>query len=1270
MERKALREADPLPENATPDETFTSGLEINGRPILADEIADIIWLAAMVRERGRRAGQAAPLAAQPPAAEQSVPPLDLTIPESSTTEKEKTEANGDGKQAELHLPGGAFPFGSGVGRGFPLVAPGGSALPNKLAISRSLRPLVRRVPSLTAFTIDEPASAERTAEAGNLLTLVQRPIRRRWLDLALVIDESPSMAQWHRTLEEFIALLEQLAAFRTIRTWGMIAVKDGPAAQDIRLQLHATRGAGRTAGRLCAPEELLDARGERLILIATDCHSMAWESGLAAELLAIWGQQQPVTILQMLPRPLWQRTALAAELDVTLWARTPGAPNAHLEVASWPWYWSDEDRQPSSIPYPVITLEPHLLDAWARMVAGYSLARVFGYYFQSPGQASEGTQQPPQTVPESIVRERTVREQFNAVWRHLSESARELAAYLAATPISLPIIRLVQQVMQPGRAQQSHIAEIMYSGLLEPLTAYRATQHPDEIQYDFVGGDEMRSLWLDRVGRDQIETMFKHVTGYINAKAGKDQSIYSLLYAEAIEGEVELSTQSRAYANVAPVVLRHLGGVYEEIADRLEQNTSPVVARREGRIDGRPREKAVANEPPLEQLSAAPEKGETEKTAVPSQQQFFNGYALLIAVDENQMPTMALPVAARDATALRDVLTNPERCAYPPENVRLVMGNQATRAGIFAGLDWLREKVSTHASATAVVYYSGHGGQANDEYYLVPYDLNRAAGIAATALRVEDFADKIAQLQSNELLVILDCSHAGGIGIANATHRLGEVLSASIDAKSRGSKVVISAFREDQRANVRKDETMSVFAYHLLEALTGHYGPTEGATHIYASDLASYFSRQASPTGQLESLVQQVPVYEVIENVGGENFPVGLLLGGKGYSQEQPIPSSSQRPSKLRSDLQKALQAWYKTSGTPEDLLDYLLLVRERRQLPERHGSTASLRLATNEVLLAALNKLAQQNEGATQLLRWRFLDDETQLVVANRLGVSRSTISRLERTAIDQLADILYQRELSAREDDVQVVETRLSDEYSNLPRTRLPYAELQFLVHILANRESFMTHENRKALLMIAGVYDHLAENVNLDGSPYSVAASVIAQLKEYGETEEGDTALGRLLNYLVMDETLTHYARETIQRILRNYQLSEPEPRDRDTADQPLPESGSNQQAELRRLSLIAALDEQLSQVTSSSEKDGNAVVNRAEALVSELIQYFPDHPDTATSLSNLGNTLANLGQLERAIAFYQQALAIFEATLGPDHPDARRVREYLAALDRPL
>jgi hypothetical protein len=85
------------------------------------------------------------------------------------------------------------------------------------------------------------------------------------------------------------------------------------------------------------------------------------------------------------------------------------------------------------------------------------------------------------------------------------------------------------------------------------------------------------------------------------------------------------------------------------------------------------------------------------------------------------------------------------------------------------------------------------------------------------------------------------------------------------------------------------------------------------------------------------------------------------------------------------------------------------------------------MRLATNHVLLEALEQLERQDETAAQVLRWRFPDDNTLLMVAHRLNVSEHTVSRMQRAAIAQLAAILEAQETALRERRVQQLKAEL---------------------------------------------------------------------------------------------------------------------------------------------------------------------------------------------------------------------------------------------------
>jgi hypothetical protein len=291
---------------------------------------------------------------------------------------------------------------------------------------------------------------------------------------------------------------------------------------------------------------------------------------------------------------------------------------------------------------------------------------------------------------------------------------------------------------------------------------------------------------------------------------------------------------------------------------------------------------------------------------------FTNGYALLIGVDESYVDDWALPDVAKDVAALAEVLTHPELCAYLKDHVKTLAGQEATRQGILDGLEWLQERVQADAggNATAMIYYTGHGWQDEatqpPEFYLIPYDI-RAGQIRSRALRAGDFAQAVGELRPQRLLVVLDCCHAAGMGVKDLrlTAPAGYVGAAmapnllmeggkavagpgakGLDTLTQGQgRAVLSSSTGEQLSWLRRDGTMSIFTYHLIEALTGHAQPKAGASEVLVSDVMSHVWRQVPESARADWDEDQTPDYQV-----SGNFPVALLLGGKGLGKGQPAP--------------------------------------------------------------------------------------------------------------------------------------------------------------------------------------------------------------------------------------------------------------------------------------------------------------------------------------------------------------------------------------------
>ena len=90
------------------------------------------------------------------------------------------------------------------------------ALPNALRLGRALGALRHAMSAEQDQEFDDVATADFIAATG-LVQPVFRPTRDRWLDLVLVVDQSPSMVVWGSTVSELRAVVGRHNAFNRVR---------------------------------------------------------------------------------------------------------------------------------------------------------------------------------------------------------------------------------------------------------------------------------------------------------------------------------------------------------------------------------------------------------------------------------------------------------------------------------------------------------------------------------------------------------------------------------------------------------------------------------------------------------------------------------------------------------------------------------------------------------------------------------------------------------------------------------------------------------------------------------------------------------------------------------------------------------------------------------------------------------------------------------------------------------------------------------------------
>ena len=779
------------------------------------ELRDALWLAEHIVIADRK-DRAAPPPRGPAAG--SGPALPASTTAGAGPAQEPTA------RAEATTGAALYAAGSATGgishlQAMEARSPAVPALRHQLQLARSLRPFKRRVPSRTSFVVDEAATAARVAEEGIWMPVL-RPAPARWLDLAIVVDTSPSMVVWRRTLAELRMLAERLGAFRSVRVLAVDSSTDPSKPLTVR---PAPLSGGPTVGLEREPATLIDPTGRQVILVVTDAVSGAWRDGRMDKLLRRWGTVAPVAVATVLPQRMWAGTGIRA-VPAQLHAPTPGTANGTLHART-----RGGQGPTGAVPIPVMELSARWLAQWARIVAGAP-------HWQN---AALLASPPPLTASApGLPADRSAAETVRRFRAAASPTAFQLACYLSAAWLNLPVMRLVQRVMLP-ESDTAHLAEVFLGGLLRAVPADGDRPDPEIVQYDFLPKvrDELNNYLL----RDQMLNVLRETSQFVTERFGQPLDFAALLADPAGTPLPALAGEGGPpLAYVAATVLAKLGGRYRALADRLAtaapggltplspdfstpvspathhvapegaislgdavssdvaqtETPSPMleeVVEDVTALEGTNRKSPAASDDGVRRTGAMAADGTLTPPLDATAEHpdlLAPRSALIISASRYTNPGLPdLPAAARNVEELAALLGDPQTGGFHVTVLRDPPLRTLTR-------ELEQFLFSRRAEETALVYLSGHGLLSPEGRLIFAASDTEPDLIAATGLDLRLLTDSLNECSAQRQIVILDCSYSGRFAdIMTAT---GGGLSGVTGAHR--SRLVVTASRAEESA--------------------------------------------------------------------------------------------------------------------------------------------------------------------------------------------------------------------------------------------------------------------------------------------------------------------------------------------------------------------------------------------------------------------------------------------------------------------------------------
>jgi tetratricopeptide (TPR) repeat protein len=230
----------------------------------------------------------------------------------------------------------------------------------------------------------------------------------------------------------------------------------------------------------------------------------------------------------------------------------------------------------------------------------------------------------------------------------------------------------------------------------------------------------------------------------------------------------------------------------------------------------------------------------TADVSVPAAVKVPRSYAVVIGIAQyqNLEPKHQLQYSANDADAIYSILISPQGGNFRAENVRKLIGKQATLENVRRELEvWLPSMA--REDDRVLIYFAGHGFVYQGKGYLAPYDIS-LKNIAETGYPMDSLGMVVgSRIKAKNKVLLTDACHSGAItpGAQN------ENLSSSLLSIHK-SLFSLTASRDREQSFESPDwgGGHGIFTYYVVKGLEREADEnTDGI--VTADELAEYVRR-------------------------------------------------------------------------------------------------------------------------------------------------------------------------------------------------------------------------------------------------------------------------------------------------------------------------------------------------------------------------------------------------------------------------------------------
>ncbi len=241
-----------------------------------------------------------------------------------------------------------------------------------------------------------------------------------------------------------------------------------------------------------------------------------------------------------------------------------------------------------------------------------------------------------------------------------------------------------------------------------------------------------------------------------------------------------------------------------------------------------------------------------------------HGYALIVGIRgyPKFRETDQLRYPDADARMFADFLKTPAAGAFPPDHIRVLLNEAATRSGIYDEIAW----ISRRANSDDIVYifFAGHGVlDDSDQAYFMPYD-GDPSDPYALGIRADTFLrDLRHRITAKQMLFFIDACHAAavytehGVAARSADNIVPAVRAVWEQELSHLQELNMGFLSAAANQVSMEDEQLrhGVFTWFLVQGLNGA-ADADGDKRVTAGELRNYLVTQVEAWSRQHSGLQ------------------------------------------------------------------------------------------------------------------------------------------------------------------------------------------------------------------------------------------------------------------------------------------------------------------------------------------------------------------------------------------------------------------------------